>query len=886
MQSELESKIKSEFKNPDKRQRPRFRYWWPGATVADHLDELDAEIKSIKDAGFGGIEISDVYDTAPKETWQEIKPETNGFATPKWNKAVKQALKSAAKYGIDVDLTISPHWPATTNERTPDEIGTAKELVYGTHIFKDQVKTGTKIESLCPPHYETSKSQANGQPIQNKLLAVYVADLVKHNEIKMPPAVPWGKPYTVISDDITFKSLTDITKLVKAGKLTQNITTKNDKSILIAIYQRGTGQRVNMFSMCDPKRYDVIAPYGYVVDHFSKEGARLIQHLWEKNILDDEFKKLMKKSGYCFFEDSLELQSVGHWTPTMLADFKRIKGYSLKPYLPFVLGINQDKGLSIKSSSFKVEKEYKQKIEQVRHDYFSVLNDLYLQNHITPLRHWAHSLGMKFRAQPYGWAIDSARMASHLDIPEGESLGFGEDGNDAFRILAAGRDFGGAKIESDEAGAFLGQCYALPLRQILKTLQKNFMAGVNQTYWHGFPFRDAPNAYWPGFSAFSPMLHGRGFAGAWGPRQPVWDYIRPYSTFLARVQGILRLGKNQTDVLLYQTGHNASENTKTKLGDYLTKLGYTYQVMTEGLITEPSKVINQRLVVNGGSYRLVLVDKGSNISQTVNEQFTNWKRQGLPVLTHINHQNLERLVQILGPSPLAKDDKDFYSYHRVLKDSDFRITFNAGEQELSLKELLRDKHVREWNPWTGEVQAVNRTTILPDELRIFEFTKKAPIFTICKEGKAKIQDLSKLNWHLSLESWSMFSPHDLRTQQTRYEIDLKNGLQNWSEITGHENQSGVASYTVGFKSNGQAQYLYLPKVNDSLEVWLNGQKLSGNAFTGYYEIKDVIRKGDNDLKIVTGSTLSNYLNDCPLTNYYGKYKHQVYGLKEAKIITK
>ncbi|MFM2487571.1 hypothetical protein ABW365_03575 [Enterococcus avium] len=103
------------------------------------------------------------------------------------------------------------------------------------------------------------------------------------------------------------------------------------------------------------------------------------------------------------------------------------------------------------------------------------------------------------------WLGDrSAAAAAKLDIVEGESLGFGEDGNDAFRLLAAGRDFGGNSILSDEAGAYLFQGYATTLSQLFETLHKNYMAGVNQTYWHGFPFKYAPGARWPGFSAFNP----------------------------------------------------------------------------------------------------------------------------------------------------------------------------------------------------------------------------------------------------------------------------------------------------------------------------------------------------------------------------------------------
>ena len=49
------------FRTVDTRYKPRVRWWWPGASVAH--DELIREVNEIADAGFGGVEIADVYDS-------------------------------------------------------------------------------------------------------------------------------------------------------------------------------------------------------------------------------------------------------------------------------------------------------------------------------------------------------------------------------------------------------------------------------------------------------------------------------------------------------------------------------------------------------------------------------------------------------------------------------------------------------------------------------------------------------------------------------------------------------------------------------------------------------------------------------------------------------
>ncbi len=95
------------------------------------------------------------------------------------------------------------------------------------------------------------------------------------------------------------------------------------------------------------------------------------------------------------------------------------------------------------------------------------------------------------------------------------------------------------------------------------------------------------------------MLGGRGFAEPWGPRQPVWNQLYSYTTYLGRLHELLRYGKNCLDVLVYQSGHNASENKQVKVGKQLTRLGYRYQVMTESLFSESVTIENNQLFTKG-----------------------------------------------------------------------------------------------------------------------------------------------------------------------------------------------------------------------------------------------------------------------------------------------
>ena len=134
---------------------------------------------------------------------------------------------------------------------------------------------------------------------------------------------------------------------------------------------------------------------------------------------------------------------------------------------------------------------------------------------------FAHRLGRTLRAQAYGLATDAISSATLLDVPEGESLGF--KNLDDYRVLASARDMAGGELLSCEAAAYANGAYSTTWNKVLQTMGSVFAGGVNQAVLHGFAYRDAPGAAWPGFAAFSPYNGtGIGYAEAWGPRQPTW----------------------------------------------------------------------------------------------------------------------------------------------------------------------------------------------------------------------------------------------------------------------------------------------------------------------------------------------------------------------------
>ena len=85
------------------------RWWWPGGDVND--EEISRELRIIKDAGLGGVEIQSFKDGLNPAPTAEVARRVDSFLTPEWFKHVKYAIEEGGRLGLDVDLTFGSGWP-------------------------------------------------------------------------------------------------------------------------------------------------------------------------------------------------------------------------------------------------------------------------------------------------------------------------------------------------------------------------------------------------------------------------------------------------------------------------------------------------------------------------------------------------------------------------------------------------------------------------------------------------------------------------------------------------------------------------------------------------------------------------------------------------------
>ncbi|MFK0172134.1 glycosyl hydrolase [Streptomyces sp. NPDC090306] len=575
--------------------RPKFRWWWPDGLVDPA--EIAREIDQMADAGFGGAEIAAVHHSVTDSS--VLDTAHHGWGSGPWRDGVAAALRQAARRGLTVDLTLGPSWPVAVPGVTPDDDAAVKELAYG----KATLTAGAAFDGPVPaPVY----AAASGVSVQ-KLFAVQAA--------RVNTAYSSGK-----ATGLDAASVTDLTSKVSGGNLAW---TPPDSGtwVVLSYWLRGSGQQ--------PEAGPHSSPAAYVVDHFSAAGTAAVTRYWDDVIITPTLRKLLKAAGGAFFEDSVELETKGlQWTPALPDAFLQHTGRPLLPYLPAIVLDNSNQIFAFDA----------QLTQEIRHDFWETVSGLFNEHHVRALRDWAHSHGMKHRAQPYGLQTDAIASATILDIPEGESLGF--KNLDDYRCLAGGRDMAGNRILSCEAGAYAGGAYNTTWDKFLRTMGGAYAAGVNQTVIHGFSYANLPGVSWPGYAAFSPYGGAPGYGESWGPRQPTWRHVPDIADYLARVHKVLQSGVARADIAVFrQTGYTATGIGASWLTSTGIPLGWTHQFLSGPTLDLPNAhVSGKRLAPDGPAYKALFLEGdffyGSNPTLAVADARTLLKfaKAGLPTV--------------------------------------------------------------------------------------------------------------------------------------------------------------------------------------------------------------------------------------------------------------
>ncbi|MFM5954703.1 MAG: glycosyl hydrolase, partial [Novosphingobium sp.] len=248
--------------------------------------------------------------------------------------------------------------------------------------------------------------------------------------------------------------------------------------------------------------------------------------------------------------DSIEV-GAANWTPKMVDQFKRLRGYDPTPWLPALTGVLV--GSRAQSDAFL-------------YDYRRTLADLVASEHYGTVAKVAHEQGLKV----YGEALEDKRpslgddmaMRSHADVPMAALWTFGAEGPrqtliaDMKGAASVAHLYGQNLVAAESMTASMAP-WAYSPRDLKRFIDLEFLTGVNRPVIHTsvhVPVDDKQ----PGLSLF--------IFGQYFNRHETWaEMAKPWVDYIARSSLLLQEGRNVADVAYF---HGEEAQLTSLYGDH------------------------------------------------------------------------------------------------------------------------------------------------------------------------------------------------------------------------------------------------------------------------------------------------------------------------------
>ncbi|MCX6226501.1 MAG: glycosyl hydrolase [Bacteroidia bacterium] len=493
-----------------------------------------------------------------------------GYLSPEWVDAVVHAIREARRLGMDADIAPVPGW------------------AFGGPWVPRQESCAT-VEVR---HWTNGDTAALSQE-----------DLQDLNAL------------VLMSPDGT---TTDLTKKARDQASPWNLITTAKESYYAVLTRRGSS-RVRMATPDGS---------GPVVDHLDSVAVRgYLGHF------DQAFKGLAKADmPRAFMNDSWEINL--NWTPGLLDEFAKRRGYDLRRQLPAFMGQGEPDVVS-----------------RVACDYRQTVSDLMIDKFTVTFRKWAADYGCRITGETINEPGNELDINALYDIPQADMGGprdwfirNGDYATDHFfrraKIPASAAHILGKPLVSSETLTCMGPILNTPLEAIKEKIDYDFVAGVNHTMFHGISYSPA-EARWPGW-LFYAGTHLGSFNPMWRQGKQLCDYI-------TRCQSFLQAGRPDADVLVYYPifdiwsqrfgGFTAPPGTVTM--DYtgppvageLWRAGHDFDYTSDRLL-EAIHVAGGQLVAPGTTYRALIVSDCVRIPVETMERIVQWVNEGATVILH------------------------------------------------------------------------------------------------------------------------------------------------------------------------------------------------------------------------------------------------------------
>jgi len=605
--------------------------------------------------------------------------------------------------------------------------------------------------------------------------------------------------------------------------------------------------------------------------------------------------------------DSYEAQQET-WTPTMMQEFERRRGYRLLPWMPALTG-------QIINSTAETE--------QFLSDWRMTISELITEGYDLMGRIVKDEYGMKGRyseSHENGrlYIVDGMDVKRNADIPMSALwCATGQTGNSTLEMsLADIRESAsvahlyGQNLVAAESmtvnGTESGESYSFYPGRLKRFVDAEFSAGLNRVVVHTSQHQPCDTLR-PGASL---MMFGQ-----WFHRHETWaEQAKAWTDYLARTSYMLQQGRFVADVLWYY-GEDTNITAFCGLtGGVDMPGGYAYDFCSPHVTTLLSVADDHTIrTASGMKYKVLVIDKSiKRMSLDVLRRIVGLGRSGailyggvptepfgrqddcdewyqlrdeLSMLSNMHKANNEELKYVLHSAVQPDVEYDRMGYlhipyvHRTLADSEIYWVSNPTTATLTVDMTFRTQGRKPmlWHPETGlseelsyRFTADGRTTVsLPlvcDDAVFVVFSERTDVaeYSLPATEEHLIQNFDG-PWDIA------FQPGQGAPATATFN-SLKSLTE--SEDFGIRYFSGVATYSKTFqfrptKNQTSRVILDLGEVCNIAEVVVNGKNLGVTWKAPFrVDVTDALQKGTNTLKVKVINPWRNRLigdqqPDCP-----------------------
>jgi hypothetical protein len=853
------------FESPPDDTRIMMRWWWFGPAVTK--PEIERELRVMKDAGIGGVEVQPVYPLLPDDPAIGIK--NLPYLSDEFLEMLRFTAAKCKELGLRFDLTLGSGW-SFGGAKTPIPEAAGQLRI-------ERVKVDAETRRLPLPSMNPAE----------RLLAVFArTSPPKAGPLEDNPDEPWSEVKDIHDDAVWLG--------------------KNSTSSEVMFFISGkSGMQV---------KRPAVGAEGYVLNHLDRPsvedylrttGDRLFQAFDKTDI------------PYSVFCDSLEVYNQD-WTDDFLAEFQKRRGYDLKPSLPALV-------MDIGPKTADIRYDWGRTITELFNDRFMVPVEAWSKAHGTRFRIQAYGLppaaissnqwadisdgeGAQWKvvraarwassanhiygrnvtsSETWTWLHSPVFRATPLDIKAEADIHFLQGIN---QLIGHGFAYTPPQVEYPGWRFYAAGSYTEknPWWIVMPDLTK-YLQRMSYLMRQGTP-QDDVALYLPNADAYARFTAGKVHLID-VEREIVGDKIMPaifdagynldffdddmLKTVGTVDTGVLALGTSRHRVVVLPGVDRMPLESLRKLDAFVKAGGILIATRRRpSLVPGSATTENDRAefgeiagrLFGGGNASVKFVDRDEDIGTALRE--------------------------LLQPDvAVSPSSADLGFVHRTTADAEVYFVANTSNEKRNVQITFRAVGTPElWSAVNGQVVAVDpitktstSTTIAldfdPYESHVIVFSKRNGLPAMKKPGEVSSTiDLSS-DWKVSfgagltetmsrLHSWADNEATRYFSGTASYEksVDLPAGVLGGGKMVTLDFGDGTA-LPVKPITNGMQTWLD-PPIREAAVIYVNGQR-AGSLWSPPYQldVTSFFRVGRNVLKIVVGNTALNYMAGHRLPDY-------------------